>query len=91
MGLDGGGTMKNSAIKGLTLKPNEDTIQPSLAALLFNSNILANWGNMFWTFIIALCRFVFFILSGAFKADLRRYLIAFSRHIFNWVWNSSYC
>jgi hypothetical protein len=34
--------------------------------------------------------FVFFILSGAFKFDLRCYLIAFSRHIFNWVGNPSY-
>jgi hypothetical protein len=61
MGIDGGGTMKNSAIKGLTLKPNEDTIQSRLAALLFNINLfLASWGNMFWTFIIALCRFCIF-------------------------------
>jgi len=29
MGIDGGGTMKNSAINGLILKPNGDTIQPS--------------------------------------------------------------
>jgi len=29
MGIDGGGIMENSAINGLTLKPNRDTIQPS--------------------------------------------------------------